>query len=134
MQENITMTELRKAIAQLKKKKSPGPDGITNEMLKYLGNTALQKLLDIFNHSWKSGEVPQCWREATMIPVLKKGKNRSKALSYRPISLTSCVCKTMERIVNRRMQWYLETENILVPEQAGFRQNKSTEDQTTYLA
>ena len=51
MQENITMAELRKALGQLKKRKSPGPDSITNEMLQYLGNTALQKLLDIFNLS-----------------------------------------------------------------------------------
>lgn len=134
MQHEITMTELQRVIKKLKKKKSPGPDNITNEMLQHLGNTAVQKLLDIFNLSWSEGQVPQCWREATMIPVLKKGKNKNKALSYRPISLTSCICKTMERIVNQRLQLYLETESIIVPEQAGFRQYKSTEDQTTHLS
>ena len=87
-------------------------------MLQHLGNSALEKLLDIFNLSWKQGQVPQCWREATMIPVLKTGKN--KILSYRPISLTSCVCMTMERIVNQCIQLYLESESIIVPEQAGF--------------
>ena len=134
MKENITSSELKKAIRQLKKKKSPGPDNITNEMLQHLGNTALNKLLAIFNLSWKEGQVPQCWKEASMIPVLKKGKNKSKAVSYRPISLTSCVCKTMERIINQRLQWYLEEEQIIVPEQAGFRRYRSTEDQTTHLA
>ena len=69
-----------------------------------------------------------------MMPILKKGKNKKKALSYRPISLTSCVCKTMEHIINKRMQWYLETESIFAPEQAGFRKYKGTEDQTTHLA
>ncbi|KAK7114739.1 hypothetical protein V1264_000745 [Littorina saxatilis] len=69
-----------------------------------------------------------------MIPVLKKGKNKTKTLSYRTISLTSCVCKTMERIVNQRLQLYLESESIIVPEQAGFRQHRSTEDQTTHLS
>ena len=130
----ITMAELRKAIKKLKKKKSPGPDGITNEMIMNLGNIALNKLLDIFNLSWRNGDVPQIWKEATMMPILKKGKNKSQALSYRPISLTSCVCKTMERIINSRMQWYLETENILTAEQAGFRQYRGTEDQTTHLS
>ena len=134
MKEDITMAELKKAIRQLKKKKSPGPDGVTNEMLQHLGNTTTQKLLDIFNLSWRSGQVPQCWKEATMIPVLKKGKNRTKAASFRPISLTSCICKTLERIINQRMQWYLESESIILPEQAGFRRHKSTEDQTTHLA
>ena len=134
MQHKITLTELQKAIKKLKKKKSPGPDGITNEMIMNLGNSALLKLLDIFNLSWTQGQVPQCWRQATMIPVLKKGKNKRKPQSYRPISLTSCTCKTMERIINQRLQLYLESESILVPEQAGFRQYKSTEDQTTHLA
>ena len=64
-----------------------------------------------------------------MIPILKTGKNRLKVLNYQPISLTSCICKTMERIIKQRMQW-----NILLPEQAGFRGFKSTEDQTTHLA
>ena len=134
MQGPITMAELEKAIKKLNKKKSPGPDGITNEMIMHLGDTALQKLLDIFNLSWKNGDVPQIWKDATMIPILKKGKNKSKALSYRPISLTSCVCKTMERIINQRMQWHLESQKTIVPEQAGFRQYRSTEDQTTHLS
>ena len=134
MKKDLTIAELKKAIRQLKKKKSPGPDNITNEMLQHVGNIAQQKLLDIFNPSWRDGQVPQCWKEARMIPVLKKGKNKSRVLSYRPISLTSCVCKTMERIVNARMQWYLESESFIVPEQAGFRRHKSTEDQTTHLA
>ena len=130
----ITLQELQTALRKLKKKKSPGPDGITNEMLTHLGNTATHKLLEIFNLSWEEGKVPQIWREAIMIPVYKKGKDRKIASSYRPISLTSCVVKTMERIVNTRLMWYLETEDILSEEQAGFRQFRCTEDQTTYLA
>ena len=125
MKHDITMAELKSTIRKLKKKNYPGPDNITNEMLQHLGNSAPEKLLDIFNLSWnkeiltcenffgwKQGLVPQCWKEATMIPILKKGKNKTKVLSYRPISLTSCVCKTMERIVNQRMQLYLESESI----------------------
>ena len=134
MTQKITLSELQKAIRKLKKKKAPGPDGITNEMLMHLPRLSLQKLLDIFNLTWEKGDVPQQWKEAIMIPILKKGKNKSKPLSYRPVSLTSCVCKTMERIVNERLQWYLESESILTPEQAGFRRHRSTEDQTAHLA
>ena len=130
----ITLQELHTALRRLKKKKSPGPDNISNEMLTHLGNMATLKLLDIYNLSWKEGKVPQIWREATMVPVYKKGKDKKKASSYRPISLTSCVGKTMERIVNTRLMWYLETEDILSEEQAGFRQFRCTEDQATYLA
>ena len=69
-----------------------------------------------------------------MIPILKKGKDPKQAASYRPISLTSCVGNTMERVVNQRLKWYLDTNDLLAPEQAGFRQFRATEDQTKYLA
>ena len=69
-----------------------------------------------------------------MMPVHKKGKDKSKSSSYRPISLTSCVVKTMERVVNGRLMWFLESNKILSEQQAGFRQFRSTEDQVTYLA
>ena len=51
-----------------------------------------------------------------MIPILKKEKDLKQASSYRPISLTSCVVKTMERIVNERLRWHLETTNLLASE------------------
>ena len=130
----LTLQELDNALKKLKLKKSPGPDGITNEMLIHLDTTARLKLLEIFNLTWEEGRVPQMWKEATMIPIHKKGKDKRKSGSYRPISLTSCVVKTMERIVNRRLMHHLESEKILAQEQAGFRQFRSTEDQTTYLA
>jgi ribonuclease HI len=134
MEKDLTLSELHTALRQLKTKKSPGPDGITNEMLTHLGRFATSKLLDIYNLSWREGKLPQIWREATMIPIHKTGKDRSKASSYRPISLTSVVCKTMERIVNQRLKWHLEYNQLLANQQAGFRQYRSTEDQTTYLA
>ncbi|KAK7087559.1 hypothetical protein V1264_021593 [Littorina saxatilis] len=134
MEAPFTHQELRQALRKLKNKKSPGPDGISNEMLNHLGSAAVGKLLDIFNLSWKEGQIPQVWKEATIIPIHKKGKHKKKAPSYRPISLTSCVVKTMKRMVNQRLLWYLEKEDILAPEQAGFRQFHSTEDQATYLS
>ena len=134
MEDPITLKELKKARKKLKLRKSPGPDDITNEMLQNLGNTALEKLLQVFNLSWETGTLPQIWREAITIPILKKGKDKKKAASYRPISLTSCVVKTLERIINLRLLHHLETEQIIVPEQAGFRRFFSTEDQVTHLS
>ena len=134
MHQPLRLGELQRALKKLRPKRSPGPDGITNEMFIHLGNAAVCKLLQIYNHSWEQGVFPQIWQEATMIPILKKGKDPKKANSYRPVSLTSCVVKTMERIVNERLKCYLETENLLAPEQAGFRQFRSTEDQATYLS
>ena len=61
-------------------------------------------------------------------------KDRSKADSYIPISLTSCVGKLVERLINTRLTWYLEKRQIITPQKAGFRQNISTESQMAYIA
>ena len=75
MQQPLGLGELLRALKKLRPKRSPGPDGITNEMLIHLGSAAVCKLLQIYNHSWEQGVLPQTWREATMIPILKKGKD-----------------------------------------------------------
>ena len=126
--------EFEEAIKTLKDKKSPGPDKITNEMLEHLGTKAKSKLLGIFINSWNTGHVPQSWREADMVPIHKKGKDRANTDSYRPISLTSCVGKLIERLINTRLVGHLEKNNIITPEQAGFLQHRSSEDQVTFIA
>ena len=131
---SFNMRELEDALRILSKRKSPGPDKITNEMLQHLGINAKKTLLNISNKSWQTGTVPQCWREAIMVPIHKKGKDRRKVDSYRPISLTSCFGKLMERLVNTRINGHLESNNLLSSKQAGFRQHQSTEDQVTYIA
>ena len=73
MTKELTMAELNDAIRRLKNKKSPGKDGVSNEMIKHLGPTARQKLLELYNLSWNSGIFPAAWKEATIIPILKKG-------------------------------------------------------------
>ena len=134
MMANLTMEEMEQAMNTLKKKKSPGKDGITNEMLIGLGTKAKKKLLAVLNNSWKRGIVPQAWKEAILIPVPKKGKDLEEPNGYRPISLLSCVGKLMERIINGRLTWHLEENKLLTPHQAGFRKYRSTEDQITYIA
>ena len=106
----LSYEELNSALSNLKLKKSPGRDAITNEMIVNLGQPALHKLLDIFYKTWQEGILPQIWREATMIPIHKKGKAKTEASSYRPISLTSYIVKVLERIINRRLKWFLESE------------------------
>ena len=88
----------------VKPRKSPEPDSMTDDMLIHLGNAALWKLVQFFNHSWEQEVLPQIWREAMMIPILKKGKVPQKANSYRPVSLTRCVIKAKEIIVIERLK------------------------------
>ena len=74
----FTCKELEDALSSLKQKKSPGPDQITNEMSQHLGPKAKKKLIQLFSKSWRTGMVPQGWREAIMIPVHKKGKGQNQ--------------------------------------------------------
>jgi ribonuclease HI len=112
---------------------SPGYDEISYEMLKQLPPVGWELLLDIFNHIWQSGKFPSSWHQAIVIPLPKPGKDTSDPNSYRPIALTSCICKTMERMVNSRLVYYLEQNNIITEFQSGFRKQRSTMDQLIRL-
>ena len=90
-------------------------------MLKHLPPKSLQTLLDIFNNIWETGEFPENWELATLILIPKPGKDHAEPTNYRPISLTNCICKTLERMINTRLVWYLEFNNLLSPVQSGFR-------------
>jgi hypothetical protein len=107
---------------------SPGPDGIHNQMLSHLSPSAKEFLLSLFNRIWEEHCFPSSWREGIVIPILKPGKDRTLPSSYRPICLNSCVCKTMERMVNDRLVIILEKENLLAPAQCGFRRHRSAVD------
>ena len=125
----FTMTELKRAITKMKRKGAEGPDQIPPSFLKELGPSALTELLGIFQKSFDSGFCPQIWRSAIILPLLKSGKPPSALESYRPISLTSCVVKLLERMINDRMFNLAETKGWLNPQQAGFRKGRACEDQ-----
>lgn len=66
------------------------------------------------------------WRKAEVIPIPKKGKPSDKVENFRPIASTSIFCKLMETLVLRRLQEFLEENNILSNKQAGFSKHRST--------
>ena len=104
---------------------APGPDKIHNEILKHLPEDTLEILLNIFNNIWTSQCFPESWRSATIIPIPKPGKDHTNPSNYRPIALTSCLCKLMEKLVHKRLMWYLEHNSSLSEFQSGFRKNRS---------
>jgi len=101
-----------------------GPDDVHYQMLKYLPNDALLTLLNILNNIWASVKFPTSWGTSTVIPVPKPGKDTS---------LTSCICKVMERMINSRLVWYLERNKLISPVQCGFRKQRSTTDHLVRL-
>ena len=123
----FTMAELV-AVTSTLRDVAEGPDGIHNIMIRHLPRSALRVLLFIYNSLWEKGEFPPTWREATVIPIPKPGKSGLDPLHYRPISLTSALCKVMEKMVNSRLTWFLEKKDFFAREQCGFRKFRSTVD------
>lgn len=128
----FTVCELKLAL-DTKKQSSPGPDSIHYEMLRRLSLESFGQLLKFFNRLWEDSYFPDAWKCAHVIPFLKPGKDPSCPSSYRPIALTSCLGKTYERLINRRLVYFLETNNILDKNQCGFRQGRSTLDHLVRL-
>jgi len=129
----FTSAELDAALGLVRKNKTPGGDRIVYELLQRLPETAKRTLLRLYNLVWSTGSVPKPWRHAIVIPILKNGKDPKNAASYRPISLTSCLCKTMERMVANRLTWYIEKHGLMSSVQSGFRRHRSTIDQIARL-
>ena len=121
--------ELEDAIKRLKLMKSPGEDGITNEMIINLPKEGRQMVLSMINRTWVEGILPHEWKTGIIIPILKEGKPAEEPASYRPICLTSNVCKVAERLVLNRMDWIIQKNKLIGENQAGFQKHRCTEDQ-----
>ena len=109
----FSMAELKTAMLRLKTGKSPGTDCVSNEMLLNISDSAKETLLKLYNLSWKNKTCPKEWKIAEIITLPKPGKDTSQTTSYRPISLLSCVSKLIERLVQARLQDFLERNNTL---------------------
>ena len=116
--------ELSKAIRKLQLRKSPGPDGISNEMIKHLGPRARTALLHLCNASWEQGVVPREWRTTAVVPIPKTSKDKRLLTSYRPIALTSCVSKLAERLILARLEFVADSRG-LVPLGTGWLPSKA---------
>ena len=125
----FNLAELNTALKRLKNNKVPGSDNIKNELLKNLGGKGKLVLLALINRTWREGYLPSSWRTAIICPILKKDKPSGLPQSYRPISLTSCMSKVAERMINNRLYCWLENKQLLADTQAGFRRGCRTEDQ-----
>ena len=125
---NFTIKELNSAI-EIAKDTASGPDEIHYQMLKHLPECSRSVLLAIYNNIFTSKQFPTGWRDAIVIPIQKPGKDHTNPQNYRPIALTSCLCKIFERLLNTRLVYYLERHSLITELQAGFRKNRSTEDQ-----
>uniref|UniRef100_T1I2R8 Endo/exonuclease/phosphatase domain-containing protein n=1 Tax=Rhodnius prolixus TaxID=13249 RepID=T1I2R8_RHOPR len=91
------MWELERSLSK-SKNTSPGPDNVHYKFLQNLTQQNKIYLLRFYNRIWSGRQFPKAWSVAITIPIAKEGKDKSMPESYRPITLSSCLCKTLERM------------------------------------
>ena len=124
---NIDITEnmVKKKLKDLRVDKSPGPDNVHPFILKNLSCLLAKPLQIIYQQSLKTRSLPVIWKEGIVTPLYKKD---SKILpeNYRPVSLTSIVCKTQESIIVDHIMDHILLNNLRDINQHGFTPKRST--------
>ncbi len=128
----ISIAEIKRHIRKLKNKKSPGLDLISNEMLKYGIELLAASLQKLFNFILTHGLYPDSWKKGMIINLFKSGCKTDPG-NYRGITLTSCIGKLFNSILNNRLINYLDRHKLLSKFQAGFRQDHRTTDNVFIL-
>jgi len=119
------MEELETTTKALKVRKSPGSDGINNELYKHAPKIFLHKFFNFLNVFWIYGDIPEEWRTAIVIPIHKKGA-RNNPDNYRGISLLNTGYKIYPKMFAKRLT--VIAEALLLEEQNGFRKGRSWMD------
>ena len=120
----VTPEVVANKINNMKENKSPGVDGIAPKILKETVEQICTPLAHVFNMSQQEAIVPLEWKEANIIPLFKKG-SRNKSVNYRPVSLTSVICKVLETIIRDHMMDFLIKHKLINPSQHGFLKARS---------
>ena len=115
----VTPEMVAKKIKAMKDNKSEGEDGIPPKLLMETVEQISIPLAREFNLSLKEGFVPFEWKEANIIPLFKKGSN-NKSENYRPVKLTSVICKLLQRLIKDHMVDFLVKHILLNSSQHGF--------------
>ena len=121
----FNIKEVNKLLSSLDTSKSPGPDQVHPKVLFDLADVIDTPLCIIFNSSFKSGIVPETWKIGQISALFKKGDKKS-ASNYRPVSLTSVICKTLEKLVRKRKTDFMDKNSLFSNQQFGFISGRST--------
>lgn len=130
--EPTDVLEINSLIMDLKTDSAPGLDGVTNRLLKAVKNHIITPLTAICNLSLSQGIFPTQWKTAAVTPVYKAGR-KDDPQNYRPISLLGSFSKILEKLMNKRLVSFVESNKLISERQFGFRRNRSTEGAVSLL-
>ena len=123
---NVQFSEeiVSKLLEKVKESKSQGTDSIHPKFIKETAKYLAKPVNIIFRKSMEQGKLPDVWKQANVTPIHKKGP-RHDVSNYRPISLTSILCKIMERIIRDAIMEHMEANRLFTKHQHGFRKGYS---------
>ena len=130
LEPDILEGKVKWALGSITMNKASGGDGIPVELFQILKDDAVKVLHSICQQIWKTQQWPQAWKRSVFIPVPKKG-NVEECSNYHTIALISHASKVMLKILQARLQQYMNRE--LPNVQAGFRKGRGTRDQTANI-
>ena len=126
LEPDILECEVKWGLGSITTNKASGGDGIPVELFQILKDDAVKMLHSICQQIWKTQHWPQDWKRSVFIPIPKKG-NVNECSNYHTITLISHTSKVMLKILQSRLQHYVNCE--LPDVQAGFRKGRGTRDQ-----
>ena len=126
LEPGILECEVKWALGSITTNKASGGDGIPVELFQILKDDAMKVLYSIGQQIWKTQQWPQDWKRSVFIPIPKKGNAKERS-NYCTIALISHASKEMLKILQARLQQYVNRE--LPDVQAGFRKGRRTRDQ-----
>ena len=121
---NIDDIEVQKLLERVKETKSPGPDELHPKFVKETAKVLTTPISILFRKSLAEGKLPDTWKVANITPIHKKGP-KHQVNNYRPISLTSILCKILERLIRKELMDHMESNNLFTKHQHGFRKGHS---------
>ena len=95
--------------------------GHSNLLIKNISEKMKGKILMIFNNILEEGKIPKEWKSSVITMISKKSTEPHNPDNYRPLSITACLARLLERLLLRRLQSHLCKEHLIIKNQSGFR-------------
>ena len=129
----ITIQEISTAIKKTNTKTSYDINQLNNKLIKNSSITIQFLLKELFNKCIQYNKLPMIYKKSQVTMIPKKG-DATNPKNYRPISVTSCLIRLFEKIIQQRLENILNDNDLITKYQSGFRNNRQTKDNLIFLS